>query len=97
MLYLDKLGELLDRMDNFSAREEIKVTYFGYRKSHLSGKLLAQLPRSIMRDFENCLAARAGADPDNHVGYLIELNGETLYVHCGDMTMWFATGYELGD
>ena len=97
MLYLNKLGELLNHMDNASAQDEIKVTYFGYRKSHIAGERLAKLPRSLMRDFEACLAARAGVDPDNHTGYLVEINNISLYVHCGDLTMWFTTSYELGD
>lgn len=97
MLHLNTMKELLSRMDFSSGQEEMKVTYFGYRRSRLAGKTLAKLPRSLMRDFEACLAARAGVEPDNHTGYFVKLGGASFYVHCGDDTMLFATDYALGD
>ncbi len=97
MLYIDTMKELLSRMDFSFGQERMEVTYFGYRRSRFAGKILAKLPRGFMRDFENCLAARAGAEPDNHTGYLIELGDTSMYVHCSDDTMLFATDYATGE
>lgn len=98
MLDLTNLGEALSRVDHSLSRKEMKVTCFGYRKSHTAGKLLAKLPRHLVRDLELCLAARTGTVPDNHTGYLVEATGAgTCFVYCSDQYIYISTEYVLGD